>query len=88
MEIVLYTRGNCSTCSFTKKVLKERGITFTEVRVGQDIDREQVKQRYPQARLLPVVIVGGDFIGTKENLFSVLNEYQGEVKDVGIAGPA
>ena len=82
MKIELYTRDSCKTCAFTKKILQERHIAFTEYKVGTDIHREKLLEMFPGARLLPLVVIDGDYIGTKENLFAYL---QGEQKDVGTA---
>lgn len=84
MTIELYTRDRCSTCTYTKKILKEQNIQFTEHKIGVDIEINELRTKFPHAQFLPVVIVDGVFIGTKDQLFMYLSE-QGESKDVGRA---
>ncbi len=82
MTIELYTRDSCNTCTYTKRILKEQNIQFTEHKIGVDIERDELRTKFPHARLLPIVIVDGVFIGTKDQLFMYI---QGESKDVGKA---
>ena len=75
MMVDLYTRDTCQTCILTKKMLVERNVPFTEYIVGQDIQREEVLVRFPEAKMLPVIIADGIYIGSKEHLSIYIDNY-------------
>ena len=72
MKLELYTKNNCSTCTYTKKILREKNIIFTEHVVGVNVQRETVLGQFPQVKLLPIVVIDGEYIGTKEQLFQYI----------------
>jgi glutaredoxin len=51
-----------------KNLLKGKGLEYTEVVIGRDISREDVKEKYPQQSTAPIIWKGDEFIGTYENL--------------------
>ncbi len=72
MKIELFTRDKCSTCTHTKTLLREKNIIFTEHIIGVTVQREVIIERFPQAKLLPIVVVDDEYIGTKEQLFQYI----------------
>ena len=74
MVIELYSRPACSRCNETKNLLKSRGLTWTEYQVDEDISRDDVKAKFPNASQLPVVVIDGHYIGSKESLYVYLNK--------------
>lgn len=77
MQIEIYTRSNCAACTRTKKALNEKNLTYIEHRIGEDITREAVIEKFPGAKTLPVVIIDGHLIGSQEALYIIIN-YQDE----------
>lgn len=57
--IEVYTRDGCSACVNAKKILNDSKATFQEYKVGRDVTREQVLEKFPGAKSLPVIIVDG-----------------------------
>lgn len=64
----VYTKPGCSHCVAAKNLLESRGQPYIEVVVGKDIMVEEVKQRFPGIRSVPVVLYNGEFIGGYVNL--------------------
>jgi len=61
--ITLITREGCSYCDQAKKLLKDNDKEFEERHIGLDITREDVLEKYPDCKVLPIVLVKGECIG-------------------------
>lgn len=83
MRVELFTRDTCQMCIMTKKMLVERNVPFVEHKVGHDIQREEILERFPQAKKLPVIVVDGIYIGSKEHLSIYIDNYGDEERYVG-----
>jgi glutaredoxin len=68
MKIELYGRNGCSRCEQSKKFLRDNSIDFVEYEVGKDVPREVVLEKFPDAKMLPVVVVDGTWIGGRDEL--------------------
>lgn len=64
----IYTKPGCSHCVAAKNLLESKGQSYTEVVVGKDIMVEEVRQRFPGVRSVPVVVYNDEFIGGYVNL--------------------
>jgi glutaredoxin len=69
MNIEIITREGCAFCVRGKKVLQEAGFPFTETEIGKDITRDDVLKKYPDAKLLPLFILDGKFMGSYDELY-------------------
>lgn len=78
MNVILYTKDNCSYCVNAKLLLTSKGISFTEMKLGEDFTRETLLEMFPEARTFPVVVVDGFNIGgyvqLKEKLDTQTND--------------
>lgn len=74
MHIILYTRKTpaCKFCESAKKLLKDKNLPYTEYVIPEDISREEVMEAYPQATLVPVVVIDGKWIGGNAELQQML----------------
>lgn len=74
MHVVLYTRRDpvCSFCENAKKLLTEKKISYTEYVIPDDIELEAVKEAYPNAKKVPVVVINGQWIGGYAELQQML----------------
>lgn len=86
MNIELYTRNECHSCVQTKRTLNEQGLTFTEHCIGTDITRDEVIAKFPGVHMLPVVVVDGIMIGTREDLLTLINNV-GDLPRAGTSSP-
>jgi len=66
--IELITREGCFYCSQAKDLLVEKNIPFTETKIGIDIDRDTVIDKYPNQKVLPIVIENDKVIGSWADL--------------------
>jgi hypothetical protein len=51
--------------------LNKEEIDFEEFKVDIDITRESVLEQFPNARMLPVIVVDGDWIPDKQALIKL-----------------
>lgn len=73
MNVILYSKDNCSYCTNAKLLLTSKGISFTEMKLGEDFTRETLLEMFPEARTFPVVVVDGFNIGGYVQLKEKLN---------------
>ncbi len=61
-QITLYTRHYCGWCLDAKDCLKERGLPFVEVDVGQDAAANEDMLRLSGQRYVPTLVVNGNVL--------------------------
>jgi glutaredoxin len=66
--IDLYTKPNCAFCVQAKNLLNRHHQVFREIPIGESILVEELKERFPEARTAPVVVMDGVFIGGYQQL--------------------
>lgn len=76
-EVMVYTTSTCPWCSKLKSFLKEEGISFTEVNVGEDPEAARRMVKLTGQRSVPVttideqIIIGYDPDGIRAALADV-----------------
>jgi glutaredoxin 3 len=75
----IYTKPSCSYCVAAKKLLESKGEQYIEIQVGKDIDVDQVKQKFPGVRSVPVIVYNGEFVGGYVNL---VERFEGDGKQL------
>lgn len=63
MNVIVYSKENCSYCVSAKEFLRSNGVAFSEVKIGQDIVVEEFKEQYPEQSTVPLVIIDGVKVG-------------------------
>lgn len=56
MNIEVYTRAGCSRCVNLKEILRNKNVEFTEHIIGETVTREEVVERFPNIKMLPIVV--------------------------------
>lgn len=74
MNVVVYTKENCSYCSSAKMLLSSKGIGYTEYKLNEDFSRETLLENFPEAKTFPVIVVDGFNIGGYSQLKKMLDE--------------
>lgn len=74
MKIDVYTRYEppCSYCMATKASLHSKNMEFNEFVVGKDLSADDLREKFPLARTLPVIMVDGKYIGGYNELMNHL----------------
>lgn len=68
MYVEIYTKDDCQYCHLAMRELTIKAIPFTEQRLNRDFSREQIMEKFPQAKAFPVIVVDGFYIGGYSNL--------------------
>jgi glutaredoxin 3 len=69
----MYTKDNCSYCTNAKLLLNSKGMSFTEMKLGEDFTRETLLEMFPEAKTFPVIVIDGFNIGGYVQLKEKLN---------------
>ena len=62
MLIEVYTKPDCPLCETAKRMLNGKNLTFHEIVIGRDITRDEVLERFPEARVAPVICLDGRMV--------------------------
>ena len=74
MEVVIYTKPDCSHCETAKELLKNYDVQYAEHQIGQDITREEVLDMFPWAKTVPIILVDEQPV-TSTLLKAILEQY-------------
>jgi glutaredoxin len=67
-SVTIYSKPNCVYCNRAKDHLNQKGISYNEVVIGEDISRDDFIIRFRGVRQVPHIIVDGVAIGGFEQL--------------------
>ena len=74
--IEIYTRSNCPLCVATKSFLVEKQVEYVEYVLGQDIMKEDLLQKFPHAKVVPIIMINGYQIAGLSELKTIVNSNQ------------
>ena len=78
MNVIIYTKDACSYCTNAKLLLNNKGLSYTEYKLGEDFTRETLLEMFPEAKTFPIIVIDGFNIGgyiqLKEKLNSESND--------------
>ena len=67
--VEIYTSPLCGFCHAAKKLLTQKGVTFTEIDVLANPDRKpEMLQRANGSRTVPQIFIGGTHVGGYDDL--------------------
>ena len=65
MKARLYTKDNCPFCTNAKTLLTNKGIEYSEIKIGRDVTREEFMEALPAAKTVPQIyltVSGSEFL--------------------------
>ena len=74
MNVIIYSKENCSFCTSAKMLLSSKGINYNELKLNEDFTKESLQQLFPSATTFPVIVVDGFNIGGFTQLQKMINE--------------
>lgn len=74
MDVVIYTRDNCSYCEKIKSVFKIQNINFIEYTLGKDFTRENFISEFGENSTFPRVLIDGTLVGGASETVKYLRE--------------
>jgi glutaredoxin 3 len=73
MNALVYSKENCPYCVKAKALLVQKNISFMEVKIGDDMLREDFIAMFPEQRTVPLIFVNGVKIGGHYELVEYFN---------------
>lgn len=71
-KIDIYTRAFCPYCVRAVKLLKDKGVEFTEIDAGMDVQKKsEMVQRAAGARTFPQIFIGETHIGGCDDMMAL-----------------
>jgi len=61
--IELYTNRNCNYCIKAKNILDSLKVQYKSYVVGEEISRDYILEKFPNAKSYPIVLINGEYIG-------------------------
>jgi len=70
--IAIYTTPYCPFCTAAKRLLREKGATFTEIDVSDDeVQRNTMLQRSGGRMTVPQIFIGATHVGGCDDLYAL-----------------
>jgi len=73
-KIKVYSKPACGYCDAAKKLLESRGLAYIELNVQEEANLDDLKMRVPNARSVPIILIGDTIIGGYAALMEHLNQ--------------
>jgi len=74
MNIVIYTKSNCSNCTTAKAMLNSKGIGFEDHDADIPFVLDVLQKAHPEARQMPQIFINGQRVGGLAGLQAALKE--------------
>jgi len=73
-KVTIYSTPTCHFCQMAKEFFKEKGVSYTDYNVAQDLEKRQEMIQKSGQMGVPVIFVGNDMVigFDKERLVSAL----------------
>ena len=68
MSVVVYTKQYCPYCVMAKRMLKGKGVDFTEISVDNDQAMMQKMMRESGRRTVPQIWIGSTHVGGYDDM--------------------
>lgn len=70
--VEIYTSAFCGFCIAAKRLLKKKGVEFTEYSVGRSGEkRQEMMARASGAHTVPQIFIGGQHVGGCDDLYAL-----------------
>lgn len=78
LKIVVYSKSACPQCDTAKMLLKSRNLSFEEIRLDDEAERQTFYERCgPSARQMPQVFINDQRVGGVTGLQAALAQLAG-----------
>ncbi len=70
--VEIYTSPTCGYCHAAKRLLNQKGVTYSEVNVVTNPDRRpEMEKRAHGRRTVPQIFIGGQHVGGCDDLYAL-----------------
>lgn len=78
MRAIVWSKYHCPFCDQAKMLLKQKGISFEERKIGDGYSREDLLEAVPDARTVPQIFLDDKLIGGFTELKKLFEQWEGE----------
>ena len=68
MNVIIWSKYNCTQCEQAKALLEQKGVEFEERKIGDGWTKEDLLQAVPAARSVPQIFFDAEYVGGVEQL--------------------
>ena len=68
MKAIVWSKYHCTFCDQAKALLNQKGIPFEERKIGDGWTKEELLEAVPNARTVPQIFLGEEYVGGFEEL--------------------
>lgn len=73
-EIEIFSGPGCTYCAQSRELLDSKGLVYVEYDVADPVHMAEYVRRMPRQRSIPQVFIGGEHIGSYEDLKMLLEQ--------------
>lgn len=77
MNVIIWSKYDCSFCDQAKELLRRYGIAFEEKKIGDGYTKEELLEAVPNARSVPQIFINDRHIGGFNELQKYIEETAG-----------
>jgi glutaredoxin len=72
-NVIIYSKDNCPYCDRAKALLRLKNKQYQEMKIGEDLTRDEFVSIFPNVKTVPHIIINGDEIGGFDKLTEWFN---------------
>lgn len=62
-KAIVWSKYHCTFCEQAKSLLKQKGYTIEERKIGDGYTKEELLEAIPTARTVPQILIDGELVG-------------------------
>lgn len=78
MRAIVWSKYNCPYCEQAKALLKNKGISFEERKIGDGYTKEDLLESVPDARTVPQIFLDDKLIGGFTELKKLFDTWENQ----------
>ena len=67
-NVIIYSKDNCPYCDRAKALLSLKNKQYQEMKIGEDLTRDEFVSIFPNVKTVPHIIINGEQIGGFDKL--------------------
>jgi glutaredoxin 3 len=72
-DVIIYSKAHCPYCDRAKALLSLKNKQYQEMKIGEDLTRDDFVSIFPNVKSVPHIIINGDEIGGFDKLTEWFN---------------
>lgn len=73
MRFEVYSKDNCTYCTYAERILRETNQDYVIYKLGDDYTIDEFRAKFPEHRTFPAVMMNGKLIGGSDQIMQYIN---------------